>query len=110
MTEARDPAGFRSCVLAWVQREYPEWRAVEVLQVEGDGSDWEGDTESGFYSRFNVEIKIRVAERGAGLDPHTAKDLAEAHTKRDDLIGFKSITGEDAESLWSHVVRSARFE
>jgi hypothetical protein len=56
-----------------------------VEHVSGDGSDWNGDTEGGFYSRFSVDIQWRN-ERGEQK--------------------YYDADGEDAESLWKWVVRA----
>lgn len=72
---------FRVMVLEWLQKERPD--ATAVLSVNGDGTDWEGDTDSGFYSRFGVEITYLTA------------------------VGKKyfAVTGDDMEELWNWIVR-----
>lgn len=78
---AETPHRFNELVLAWLRQEVPEADAIEY--VRGDGTDWEGDTEGGFYSRFSVEVKYR---------------------KTDGSTGYRTVSGDDMHSLWDWVV------
>jgi hypothetical protein len=73
---------FRAHVLRWL-REEQGVKAVSVEQVSGYGTDWEGSTESGFYSTTSIEIN---------------------YTAEDGKQRFKDVTGEDFMSLWHWVV------
>jgi hypothetical protein len=73
---------FYGLVLTWL-REWGNDTAAAVTAVTGDGSDWEGDTESGFYSRFSVSIQyVTASGKTATYEVH----------------------GEAMESLWRTVV------
>ena len=77
-------AAFKAHVLRWL-REEQDLDAASVETVSGDGSDWQGSTEGGFYSTFTVEIHYRDS---------TGK------------LHMTDITGEDMGSLWRWVVDS----
>ena len=81
------PEDFYALVLNWLQRHDPTLRTTAVTKVTGYGSSWEGDTEGGFYDTFAVTIYYV-----GGYEPRDRKE---------------EITGEDAGSLWSHVVNTA---
>jgi hypothetical protein len=72
--------GFDALVLAWLRSDCPE--ATTVTEVVPYGTDWAGDTESGFHDEFGVTIRY---ETPAG--PRWAE-----------------ISGERMESLWRAVV------
>jgi hypothetical protein len=77
---------FKAIVLDWLKSDgYSD--AVSVVAVTGDGSDWNGDTEGGFYSSFGAGIQFE-----------------------DDKGRLRSIhvSGSDMEGLWMHVVRSVQ--
>jgi hypothetical protein len=74
---------FNALVLEWLKESSP--LAVEVVSVSGYGTDWDGDTEGGFYSSFGVTVGYR--------------DI-------DGLTCSRSVQGEDMESLWMRVVRA----
>jgi len=74
--------GFLSHVLKWVQNNKAPG-AVKLDSVSGYGTDWDGDTEGGFYSRFSVDITYRTA---------------------DDAKHSLDVEGEDMGSLWEWVV------
>jgi hypothetical protein len=74
-------AAFEEHVLVWLRRLPRD--ADHVLAVTSHGSDWEGSTEGGFYSRFVVEIEY-VTSAG-----HRSREYVE---------------GDDMDSLWKHVV------
>jgi hypothetical protein len=76
-----DVVTFEEHVLPWLQQHRPE--AVTVEKVTTDGSDWEGDTEGGFYSSFGVTIVYLDA---AGQQK------------------YLNVDGSDMESLWKHTV------
>jgi hypothetical protein len=78
---------FHAIVLDWLKSEPFHRDAVRVLAVTGDGSDWNGDTEGGFYSSFGAGIQFE-----------------------DDKGRLRSIhvSGSDMEDLWMHVVRSVQ--
>lgn len=71
---------FNGRVLAWVQQRYP---AVAIVSVRGSGSDWAGDTEGGFYSRFDVSIRWANAQG---------------------QVDWMDVNGEDMDSLWRALV------
>lgn len=50
-----DPSSFRDRVLEWLRDELNK-PVVSVEKVTGSGTDWLGDTESGFYSEEYIEI------------------------------------------------------
>ena len=84
--EIPEPAGFRELELSWLQSEgggHPD--AASVEKVSSDGSDWNGDTEGGFYSAFSVDIDWTDA-------------AGEKH--------FTEPEGEAMDSLWHWVVRA----
>ena len=77
---------FDAVVLDWLKREMNK-PAVLVMQVSGDGTDWDGDTEGGFFSSFGVTVRWQ------------------------DLNGashWLEVTGDDMQSLWTWVVTSWR--
>lgn len=76
---------FYDVVLDWLRHAGKQPGAVKVVRVEGTGSDWAGDTEGGFYDRFEVVI--------------TWED-AGGHTHRE------AVGGEQTASLWDWVVGS----
>lgn len=73
---------FESRVLAWVQ-EHEDNEAAKIIKVLGNGSDWNGDTEAGFYSTFGVDI---------------------TYEKRDGRRQTVSPEGQQMASLWDAVV------
>lgn len=78
------PDGFGEVVLAWLNRHTKV--AVRVTSVEGCGSDWEGDTLSGFHEDFFVRISyVNAVGARARMD----------------------VRGQDLASLWKVVVGSA---
>lgn len=44
----------RERVEEWMRSRYAD--VSEVVSIDGDGSDWAGGTEAGFYSVFAVQI------------------------------------------------------
>ena len=72
-----------------------EWAHANLRDVEridkiaAYGTDWAGDTESGFYSRFEVSLIGRRRGAPESQPPYVW-----------------DVTGEKMESLWMHVVRS----
>lgn len=82
MAEEMSPR-FYALVLAWLKERDP--LAVEVVAVVSDSSDWDGDTEGGFYSTFAVEVRY--------LDADGRKT-------------YVHLQGEEMESLWLWVVRA----
>jgi hypothetical protein len=68
--------------LAWMKAE-EDPDATEVTSLTGRGSDWDGDTEGGFYSTFAVDVHyVKVDGRKAVLSPE----------------------GEQMERLWNAIV------
>lgn len=68
-------------VLPWLKKRHPF--VVKVERISGYGKDLAGDTESGFYSEFEVTISY--------LDSDGRK--------------FSwGVQGEEMNSLWEHVV------
>jgi hypothetical protein len=77
---------FKAIVLDWLKSDgYSD--AVSVVAVTGDGSDWNGDTEGGFYSSFGVDVQF--------IDDK-------------DRVRSIGVVGEDMQNLWMHVVGSVR--
>ena len=74
--------GFQAAVLAWLKKEQ-NIPAQSVEQISGDGTDWDGDTDGGFFSSFGVTIRY--------LDLNGSKQRHE-------------VTGDDMESLWTWLV------
>lgn len=68
--------------LAWVKAE-EDPDAAEVTSLTGRGSDWNGDTEDGFYSTFAVDVH---------------------YVKADGRKSVLSPEGEQMESLWHAIV------
>lgn len=78
------PAGFGDHISEWIRHHDDHGPCfVELLDVSGYGTDWDGDTEGGFYSTFSVEI--RYLDK-AGKQQHW------------------EVVGEDMDSLWKWVV------
>lgn len=76
----------RGVVLGWIKHDQdPD--AVEVLKVGGYGTDWDGDTEGGFYSSFYASVCWR---RGDGTEQ------------------TRDFQGEDMASLWDWVIKGER--
>ena len=78
---------FKAVVLDWLKGDACYRDAVSVVAVTGNGSDWNGSTEEGFYSSFGVDIQF-IDDQG-----------------RRNEIG---VRGEDMQELWMHVVRSVQ--
>lgn len=78
-------AGFRAYVLSWLREEAGISTAASVENVFCYGTDWAGDTPSGFYSEFDM-----------GID----------YTDADGSLHRKNInaTGEEIASLWRWVI------
>ncbi len=76
-----DDPKFLARALEWVQNDRDP-RATEVRAVVPYGTDWDGDTECGFYSHFDVEI----------------------HYSRGDEKKSLGVEGEDMASLWEWMV------
>lgn len=74
---------FNEAVLRWMQTEEPQRKAARIVRVTGDGTDWAGGTEEGFYSEHSVWIRY----------------VDEAGTERD-----WEVTGSSMASLWDHVI------
>jgi hypothetical protein len=83
--EIPEPAGFRELVLAWLREKGDHPEAASVEKVSGWGTDWDGDTEGGFYDSFGVSIDWTDSDGG--------KHFTEPH-------------GDAMESLWHWVVRA----
>ena len=77
-----DTGTFQAAVLAWL-KEDQNIVATDVVRVSGDGTDWNGGTEEGFFSSFGVTIQY--------IDGNSIKQ-------------WKEVTGDDMESLWTWVV------
>jgi hypothetical protein len=77
------PDAFKASVLEWVKTKRPSARSIE--KVDGNGTDWAGSTESGFYDMFSVDIKF-------------TEDSGASH--------WLDVRGEDMASLWSWVVQN----
>lgn len=73
---------FNEAVADWLRTR--DTKVDEVTNVQSDGSDMAGDTEGGFYERFEVLIGYYVDGKAMST----------------------SVGGEDLASLWDHVVRS----
>ena len=73
---------FEQIVLTWL-KEKQNLPALAIMQVSGDGTDWDGDTEGGFFSSFGVTIRWQ--------------DLNGASR-------WLEVTGDDMQSLWTWVV------
>ena len=74
---------FYEHILPWV-RENGVPDAAKVTSVESYGTDWDGDTEGGFYSKFEVTIRGQ-RENGQSF--------------------WNDYQGEDLMSLWKWTVR-----
>jgi hypothetical protein len=72
-------------VLAWL-RDHGYPTAVSVDSVQPYGSDWNGDTEQGFYSSFSVHITFTYG----AYEPLTS--------------GWMDVEGAAMQSLWHAVV------
>lgn len=57
---------------------------AEVIDARSHGTDWAGDSEAGFYERFQVEVTYRTT---AGQLRHY------------------TVAGEEMQSLWEFVVK-----
>lgn len=80
-----DPSSFRDAVLEWLQTELDE-TVVSVEKVTGSGTDWGGDTASGFYSEEYIEI-----------------DWTDATGRKRNT----EVRGDDFVQLWGRLVGSA---
>lgn len=76
-------SGFNDVVADWLQSKGES--VSEVVSVVSEGSDWEGDTEAGFYASFEVTV---------------------SWVKVDGSRGQLRVDGEDADSLWRHVTNA----
>jgi hypothetical protein len=76
-------AAFNAVVLEWLQQQESDAASIEALET--DGSDWNGDTLSGFYSEFRFTIRY-VTSSG----------------RKDSL----AVEGEQMADLWMFVMRS----
>ena len=47
-------------ILEWLKGQDSE--AVEIISSRGSGTDWDGDTESGFFKTFAVDIVYLTAD------------------------------------------------
>lgn len=79
------PVSFYEAVLSWLRTEGGVPTAAQVVAVSGDGTDWAGDTESGFYERFGADV--------AWLDEKGNRHIEE-------------VLGSRMESLWMWVMRA----
>lgn len=87
-------SSINAVVLEWLQA-HDEPSAIEVISVKGQGSDWQGSTEGGFYDVFTVEVMF------------TKHGTINARTGVEGPITVREdIRGEDMESLWNHVMGS----
>lgn len=81
------PAGFAAAVLAWLNAGQVDLStddpAVELTACSMYGTDWAGDTNSGFYSEHDLTLSWKTA---AGRPGHA------------------TISGEKMSSLWNAVV------
>lgn len=50
---------FAARVLAWVQ-EHEDDRASRLISVTGNGGDWHGSTDQGFFSVFGVDVTYEL--------------------------------------------------
>ena len=77
-----DSPEFRAHVLRWL-REEKDLDAVSVESVAGYGTDWEGDTDGGFWSDQNIDM--------TWIDSSGQQQYTE-------------VRGDDFMSLWHWVV------
>lgn len=83
---------FEKTVLTWLQETRPELQAVEVTRVVAEGSDWNGDTETGFYETSDLCIVYRWQNKDLKSGP-----------------GFERqyyVGGSSMASLWDHVMKA----
>lgn len=80
MSEAAASQAFLDRVSEWLAPGHP---GAVATAVHSSGTDWAGDTESGFHSNFNVWIQF--------VSP-------------DGRAGSVDVEGSDLESLWRFVV------
>lgn len=73
---------FLEAVQAWLERRQPG-RSTEVTEVRPDGTDWDGDAESGFRSSFSVEVH---------------------YIGTDDKPHWMIVEGDDMASLWTDLM------
>lgn len=78
---------FNERVLEWVQHKDP--LAAVVTSVYGHGTDWDGDTEGGFYSSFSVDI---------------------AYERSDGSKKYMGVKGDAMDSLWKWTVNNEVWE
>lgn len=74
--------GFNERVLAWLRTRDGYQSADSIVAVEPQGSDWNGDTEQGFYSSFSVDITFMMGGHQF----------------------YSNVEGKDMENLWKAVV------
>ena len=85
--------GFNDRVLGWLR----QWRypgAVSVEKVLPYGTDWAGDTESGFYDEFNVTIEF-TEQMTVHVGPEERTEF---------IPRTVEVNGENMASLWQWVV------
>ena len=76
-------SGFYEVVLDWMRAEHKGQNFTSVDDVKSYGTDWYGDTESGFSQNF--EVTIYYTQPG--------------NRRRQEIV-----QGEALERLWHHVV------
>lgn len=76
-----DDPRFLARALEWVKKERDPL-ATEVRALIPYGTDWDGDTEGGFYSSFDIEIHYSLSDEKKSL----------------------GVNGEDMASLWEWMV------
>lgn len=76
------PPGFLEAVTKWARAN--GYDGATVTAVEPYGTDWDGDTEGGFYSSFTVSVRT---------------------VNLDGTKGYIRVEGELLNSLWDAVVR-----
>lgn len=84
MSATELPQGLADLVARWLKEEQDEDDVVVVLALATYGTDWAGDTESGFHSEADTEVRWR---------------------KADGSIGYRHLVGQDLADLWDWIVR-----
>ena len=82
MSEEPPPAEFLNAVSRWLDSE--GHRGARATSVHSYGTDWAGGTESGFYSTFDVTVRMVYPDGNPGV---------------------LHVEGEAMNSLWDAVIR-----
>jgi hypothetical protein len=85
MEHMSEPQGYLDAVTAWLRGNI-ERDDVTAASASPYGSDWNGDTEGGFYSSFELTIRW---------------------TDEQGREGWTDVDGDDMDSLWRFVVNAA---